>query len=33
MDPELFREMVKDGSKRKYRKLIDLGDKIITIGE
>jgi hypothetical protein len=33
MDPELFREMVRDGSKRKYRKLIDLGDKIITIGE
>ena len=33
MDSELFREMVKDGSKRKYRKLIDLGDKIITIGE
>ncbi len=32
MDPELFREMVKDGSKRKYHKLIDLGNKIITIG-
>lgn len=33
IDPELFREMVKDGSKRKYRKMIDVGNKIITIGE
>ena len=33
IDPELFREMVKDGSKRKYRKMVDMNNKIIMIGE
>jgi len=33
MDPELFRTMVKDGSSRKYRKLFDIGHKIIIIGD
>lgn len=32
IDPELFREMVKDGSKRKYHKMVDIGNKIIVIG-
>lgn len=33
IDPELFREMVKDGSKRKYHKMIDMNNKIKMIGE
>lgn len=33
MDAKLFREMVKDGSKRKYRKMVDMNNKIIVIGE
>lgn len=33
IDPELFKEMVKDGSNRKYRKMVDTNNKIIIIGE
>jgi hypothetical protein len=33
LDPELFREMVKDGSQRKYRIMVDMNNKIIMIGE
>jgi hypothetical protein len=32
IDPELFKTMVSDGSVRKYRKLWDEGNRIITIG-
>jgi hypothetical protein len=33
LDPELYREMVKDGSQRKYRVMVDINNKIIMIGE
>lgn len=33
LDPQLFSSMVLDGSKRKYRKLWDEGNKIIIIGD
>jgi len=33
LDPELFYSMVKDGSNKKYRKLVDMGNKIVIVGE
>lgn len=33
LDPELYKEMVKDGADRKYRIMVDIDNKIITIGE
>jgi hypothetical protein len=33
LDPELYREMVKDGINRKYHVMVDIGNKIIIVGE